>query len=239
MSVYEGPEDSLSRSLWLMLDDYRSARGGYASEAGDEGHLMMLYDLIAEALLKASADLVFRDEEGEEWKPAASPWDAVVKIAEKQGFKAHLAQSVEICIADDAIARLEASAQRCLELANLILSREPSEPVRRYLARLGRCYIAGFLPECVILCRAVLENAVVDVFARHNIPLPATDEGKSSMKSRLNSAQVLGWLSESGRRNAETIWQRGNVAVHHDPEATSDVLGTLSLTFGVLEELYA
>jgi hypothetical protein len=107
--------------------------------------------------------------------------------------------------------------------------------VRRYLARLGRCYIAGFLPESVILCRAVLENAVNEAFDRRGGSGGAVPH---KMSLKVKHCERMGWLTSHGRSEAMNVWVRGNTAVHNDPEATRDVLGTIVLTMGVLGQLY-
>jgi hypothetical protein len=120
-----------------------------------------MYDLVAEALLAATSDLLFTDSDTDEaWKQVNSPWARVVQIAEQSGFAQQLSESIEVLLAEDTIARLPESTRRSIQLAELIISDPPGEAVRCFLARLGRCYMAGFLPECVILCRATLENPV-------------------------------------------------------------------------------
>lgn len=90
-----------------------------------------------------------------------------------------------------------------------------------------------------MLCRAVLENAVAETFSRHKVPVPATDEGASPMRTRLIAALRLDWLSRASHDAALIVWQRGNTAVHNDPEATGDVIGTIRLTLMVLGDLYS
>jgi hypothetical protein len=90
-----------------------------------------------------------------------------------------------------------------------------------------------------MLCRAVTENAVLEKYARKKLPLPATPEGKSNMRSRLDAAVRFGLISESRAEDAWLIWKRGNKAAHEDPEATRDVLGTIKTTMSVLQDLYA
>jgi hypothetical protein len=58
------------------------------------------------------------------------------------------------------------------------------------------------------------------------------------MRARLNAAERFGLLTAERRRDAETVWLRGNIAVHDDPEATPDAFGTIVMTTGVLKELY-
>lgn len=119
-------------------------------------------------------------------------------------------------------------ANRCLELARLVIAAQPHESVMRFLRRLSRCYIAGFLPECAMLCRAVVENALTEKFDRKGLPLPATPEGRSSMRSRLDAAVRFRLLSAEAADNLWIVWKRGSKAAHEDPEATQNVLDTNS-----------
>lgn len=144
---------------------------------------------------------------------------------------------LEIEFAFEFCTDVEGRAQRSLELLELVLSHAPSHNVQRYLRHLTRCYIDGAYPECVMLCRAVLENAVRDRFEQSNIPTPATASGHSSMSSRLVFAQKARWLTPNQARDANTIWLRGNKAIHDDPEATTDILGTIRMTISVLQAL--
>src|SRR5690606_20473403 len=103
---------------------------------------------------------------------------------------------------------------------------------------LSRCYIAGFLPECVMLCRAVVENAFVQKFADKELPLPATESGETPMRVRIEAARRFKFLSPARANDAWIVWKRGSKAAHEDPGATTDVLDTIRMTMGVLSELY-
>jgi hypothetical protein len=234
MALYNGPGDTLAGNLSLIVENYRQERERYWSDDDAEAMLIRVMEVVAQAMLAGSSDLT--DAEAREpWEPAKSRWGEVVRTAESEGYSQHLAESVEIQIGNDSVNRLFDAPQRCLELATHILVVQPAEPVRRYLSRLGRCYIAGFLPECVILCRAVLENAVNEALERRG------GEGakpRGSMSERLSRCQRAGWIDAARQNDAVTIWKRGNKAVHEDPHATSDAFGTIVLTMGVLVQLY-
>lgn len=122
---------------------------------------------------------------------------------------------------------------RSVAIAQLVLKEEPTEPVGRYLKRLARCYIAGFDSECVILCRAVVENAVSARFEREGHPMP------SQMRARVSLARTKGWLSRENEKGVMDVWVRGNKAIHADPELVKDVTGTLRLTLTATSELLA
>ena len=129
-------------------------------------------------------------------------------------------------------------ARRCLEINSLVIKESPGEPVLKFIRRLTRCYIAGFDPETVILCRAVLESAVRDRYSREEKAFPQAAPGKSQMLARLRKAEDWGWISRRSFNAARDVWERGNKAVHEDPTATSAVLETVQATMAVLEDLY-
>jgi hypothetical protein len=149
-----------------------------------------------------------------------------------------LDEAIQLAIAEELFGDLEAKAARCRDLARQVLVDPPDPHVMQYVRRLTRCYIAGFLPECVILCRAVLENAVRDLYSRKGLALPADESGSSTMGAKLRFALERGWLSPVAVRHARNVWARGNKAVHHDIAATTDVGGTIRLTLEVLVEIY-
>jgi hypothetical protein len=156
-----------------------------------------------------------------------------------EDLKKSVLEELEIGSAYAATDDLEGQADRCLDLCELALRSQPNEAVSRYLRRLGRCYVAGFFPECVILCRAAIENGIKHAFDRKHVPLPANDSGASAMRTRLNAAAMFGWMSSRAKQYAETVWYRGSKAVHEDPSATADALETIAMTMAVLNELYS
>jgi hypothetical protein len=170
--------------------------------------------------------------------PDAISWEDYKGVAENDLIRDEVAEAIQILLVAELHDDLSAMASRCQELAGHVFATRPGPPVLGFIQRLARCYIAGFHPECVMLCRAVLENAIHELYRGKDIPLPATPEGASTMKQRLASAEKLGLLSSRARKDAGVIWTRGNKAIHYDAEATSDVLGTILLTTGVLAEIY-
>jgi hypothetical protein len=71
------------------------------------------------------------------------------------------------------------------------------------------------------------------------VPLPATEEGKSPMRVRIDAAKMFGRLSANGAVDVWNVWIRGNTAVHKDPDAVRDADDTVRATMRVLAELYA
>jgi hypothetical protein len=167
------------------------------------------------------------------------PWgDIASRISgdERVGNEVH--EAIQLAVAHEFYGGLGAKADRCLALAKRVMADKPSIEVLKYVRLLTRCYVAGFGPECVILCRGVLENAVRDQFRRKRVPIPATEEGRSEMGVMLTWCEKSRWLSRKTATGARDVWERGSKAVHHDPDATKDVLGTIDLTLNVLGELY-
>lgn len=132
---------------------------------------------------------------------------------------------------------VEEAAYRYLELARMALAQPPRPAVGRYLARLSRTYIGGLFPETIMVCRSLVESALVDCFARHRVPLPATPSGQSSMRGRLRAAHRLQFLSANELSDAEAVWLRGNKVVHEDPTLVTDALDTVERTMRVVSAL--
>lgn len=228
-------EGTLGGLLELVIQNYEHDRSTYWSEEGVHRNIFELVDAVAASLRSASDELY---SQSVQISGIDFSWPQVRYLAAHPDLISHAIDKLEIELAYESVAELRKMAIRCFELTQDVLTERPGEPVRRFLRRLGRAYTAGLVAESVILCRAVLENSLVERFDRASIPLPATPEGRSSMRTRIDAARTLNFLSDEAARSAITIWQRGNTAVHNDPDATSDALGTIRLTLLVLKELY-
>jgi hypothetical protein len=128
-------------------------------------------------------------------------------------------------------------AERSLELTADILPQQPEHLVLNYVRRLTRCYVAGFSPECVMVCGSVVEQEIQAVFKRRRIPFPATAAGRSEMKSRIAAAHRFRWLSAEGKRAAEEVWLRRCRTTHQEPELVKQARETVTMTVAVLHEL--
>jgi hypothetical protein len=158
-------------------------------------------------------------------------------ILDESRGRGRLDVQVELEIAKTFALRTDLMAQRCIQLARLSLSPHVGDRARRFLSRVGRSYVAGFYPESIVMCRGALDRAVGDKFLHAKEPIPAV-QGKADMKSRLERAVVLGWLSTSDRKDAADVWWRGNKVIHDDPMAASDALDTIKKTLRILDALY-
>jgi hypothetical protein len=230
-----GGYTDLDTLIEAAIQEFEAERERYWKQ-DPENYFMDLSDGIASLVLEASDELVAPagSREAEPW----FQWEGASQLLDGDGpLLGTIQEQLQLQLAWQLSANTRQIAARCMEVAREVVSTRPSEPVLRYLRRLSRCYVAGFYPECIILCRAVLENALVEVFSRKRIPLPATAEGKSSMAGKLDAAVRLGWLTTHSRGIAMAVWKRGSKAAHEDPTVTQEVFGTVQMTLGLLREL--
>lgn len=144
-----------------------------------------------------------------------------------------------IDISYDAIGKIEVGASRIFQLCQLVLSSPPSDTTQKFLGRLSRCYIWGFDPECVILCRAVLDTAfekrvsyeICEKHCKHR------SRGRFSLDDRIDAAQKEKIIDKKIAKKARTVKTQGNEAVHRRPDRIKDVLGTIRDTVEVLEKI--
>lgn len=183
-----------------------------------------LMDDLASAILKAELAQFSPSDELFDFTPQ--------QVARFEGQARDLIlEKLQIEIAEDFCWRVDEAADRALEIGGLVLTDPPSSRVIGYLNRLARCYISGFFPECVILCRSVLDSALSEMFReKHSIP-------PQNLMGKIEFAKTSGWLSQEHYTNANTIRLRGNKAVHEDPYMVKQVLETIRLVMEVLSSL--
>lgn len=138
----------------------------------------------------------------------------------------------------EAIGKIEEGASRIFKLYNLVLRSTPSKSTQQFLGRLSRCYIWGFDPECIILCRAVIDTAfkacvTYEICKDH---CGKRDRGSFSLKERIDAALKEGIIDEDIAKKAGTVRERGNQAVHRQPSITN-VWGIICDTVAVLERI--
>jgi hypothetical protein len=224
MTTDPSPLD-LENLLQGAIDTYEHERKETWHQDDRGKEYLALFDGIAKWMLRSSQDLVAR--------PVASGlnWGSAIRLLGVPELRTPIKERVQIDVAWQFATGTDEMAERCLELAQLVLASPPADPVLRYLTRLSRCYIAGFLPECVMLCRAVFENGIKDAFSRAGGPSP------ESMRKRIDQARERGWLTDEGRLEADAIWARGNKAVHQDPFLVQEVSETIAMMLRVLGQL--
>jgi len=134
-----------------------------------------------------------------------------------------------IKLAWDSVGSIRDGALRILKLWELLLDIQPGKGTLSFLQRVGRCFIWGFDPECIILCRGVLDTAF-----RHALSDEDRDFG---LAKNIVAAFNSNLLDKPTRALAFAVKTRGDKAVHNDPHATKDVAGTIRDTLIVLRRL--
>jgi hypothetical protein len=145
-------------------------------------------------------------------------------------------ESFLIELAHDAIERIGSGSVRMLELSQLIVDANPPTPTLNYLRRISACFIWGFDAECIILCRSALDTAFREKVSDEICEqvFNAAEERDFGLLARIMAAHRRGMISDGTRDTAVRVKDRGDKAVHYDPDATKDVLGTVRDTMKVL-----
>jgi hypothetical protein len=222
----EGPpelslEDQINTAILLFEQDWTEI--SQAEENADLAPVIQLVDRASKLILDASDDMIAPNQ--------MKNLPQLRSLLMELGLLEYVLATIQVAVAREYSTGVDEKADRCFQLAELVIQNPPSEHVLRYLKRMSRCYVNGFMPETVVMCRAVFENALTQTFERHGVPRP------ERMLARIAAAQTCGWLSENAATHARAIWTRGNKAVHVDPTAITDALDTVKLTMEVLREL--
>lgn len=148
-------------------------------------------------------------------------------------------ERLSINLSWEALERIKKGTRRALDVYLLTLRERPSQAVQQFLARLGRCYIWGFEPECVMLCRSVIDNAFIEAVDDAMCERHPRKNGRAgfTLADRIRVAFEETIIDSRTRDIADQIRLRGNHAVHNQPDVTKDVLGTMRDTLRVLQSL--
>jgi hypothetical protein len=143
-------------------------------------------------------------------------------------------------LAWQSVEKMIEGADRIFNLYRLMLTFRPSRPTVGFLIRLSRCYIWGFDPECVILCRSILdtafrENISDDICEKHF----GRRKFDFTLNDRIHAANKEGLIDDDIKSMALNVKERGDKAVHYQPDITKDVWGTICNTISVLEVLFS
>ncbi len=235
--MWSAYQDGVSLAVMIAgtIDEYASGREA-AWEESEPGAAKALafVDALAKQVLDASDDLLAPGDAA-----GGVDWEATLLLMNDEQLGAPILEKIEIVLAERFAADTDRMASRCKDIARELVRAHPNDAVMKFMRRLSRCYVAGFLPECVMLSRAVLENAVNDVLENRRIDVPPDKDGKRTMTAKRRALCKAGVLSDTRSRDAGTVWHRGNKAVHADPHVTGEVWETVRLTLSVLSELYA
>ena len=171
-----------------------------------------------------------------DWEGSGADFEGYAKVLLVRSPVAR--DSLRIALGLEAAMVLMASAEdRAPRLIELLASRELNETSREYLARATRLYLWGHDPECIIMCRSVLEAALGHVLHERSDsdmsggPLKQLiDEARKDkiLRSWRRTRARRGWEAKPGTIlwRAERLRVAGNNLLHQLPE-----LGVGDLTY--------
>ena len=235
VNVLSGYEENwtLEEVVWAAIENYDHDRSEYLDEfTEDEKRLVDVLEALGRDTLKGLENLNIPEGLAGIYRDGRSV-KGVLDGIDKESVRNVAIERIEIELARNFSTDVRRRAERALQLSELFLDELPAEPALRFLRRLVSCFVAGFLPECVMLCRAILENAIKETFDRKEMEMP------EKQRDRFDVAYEKKWLSYAGKRAAHDVWTRGNKAIHDDPAVTRDVLGTVQLCTTAIKELTA
>jgi len=154
-----------------------------------------------------------------------------------------------LCINDawDVVGSMRDRIERIFQLERLIYEElgtgEPPETSVRFLSLISRNYIYGFDTECVVMCRSAIDTAFKQAVTDEHCERAGRKSGKHGfhLADRICAAfhpenRLLDGRSDL-YKSAQEVQERGNKAVHYDPDATKDVLGTIRGALRVINTL--
>ena len=204
-------------------DDLSIHERDILSELGPEGNRHAELIRLGAAALQLAQNL-----NGADWRENYILQDAIDPADPYFGIPR---RGLEVAAARQFVDGMAGVTSRAQEIVWLALNTQPSRRVTAYLSRLGRCYVAGFDAEVVILCRSVLDTALRDVVGDGC-------SGPTSMAGRIECLRERGDLSAECVSAAHQIRIRGNKAVHEEPADSTAALDTVRKTMMVLSELF-
>jgi hypothetical protein len=166
-----------------------------------------------------------------------------------QAKAAIISDRMSIDLAEAAVGQLAESTWRARRLLSFIRKHPVGYSAREFLGHAARLYVWGFEPECVIVCRSVLETALITRLARDDLldpdkPPPPLYEligqaGKEGVLPGFEPTQDgKHWRARRGTplRSAERLRKTGRYLVHELPLLQSEE-DHLPDAFSALREL--
>lgn len=234
-------ESTLDMYLLNAIEDFEAERE--AKWAADPDRSDSWSELV-EGLAELFVDRIDQLEAITKVRAQLSEMDHEIEMSFPRGFlemlgpEEEFTEQVQIALAKKYATDTGAMAERCLALGEWAVEEPPkNETVLNYLERLSRCYTLGLKSECVILCRAVLENALKHAYQAEDAKRPADQDDVQSLQQDIEGAAFYGWFDEADKRAAHQVRHRGNKAVHNDPYTTQQVYETVEMTLDLVRRL--
>jgi hypothetical protein len=117
------------------------------------------------------------------------------------------------------------------------LIRSPSNRVRAYLARVAECYIRDMTPEFAVMCRAVLDAFLGELYSDELVRKKIGPKGRVGLDARIQTAYAVGYLDDQLFDAARRIKRSGDDAIHLAPGLQLGADQLLEDTYNVLVRL--
>ena len=234
----EAPGGPLSDWVDWVLDRFLADRDGEWPDDPTREELSSAFENATKGFLQAPEPGAVGSGEPTLWLGQEElPWPRISSIPDDEAFQRQLRETAEVEVVADTVGELTDTGHRALEVAGRALARPPGHPVTAFWARMGRCYIAGLLPECLLLCRTALEGAASRAATREGLLQDDDGERPPTTAERLDALHAVGALSEEGRGAAKAVWAQGERALEGDAGGKDEVLEAIVRTSEILTEL--
>lgn len=235
----QAPSGPLADWIDWMLDRYLADRDQEWSDDPTLEELATLLGNVTQSFTSASADGAYDSARSITWQGQSElPWPRLSRLPDGETFQRQLRESTEVELVAGLVDELPEASARALELTERVLRRRPGQPVTTFLGRVGRCYIAGLLPECLLLCRTAMESAAARAVQTAGPEPEAGGPAPASTLERLDALRDAGILSEESLHLARAVWSRGEDALHGESGDNKEVLEAIFRTSEVLVELH-
>ena len=185
------------------------------------------------------AELIHKDVEALSTTNDGETWTKFRAVMASRDLEEDLDFALQARLAFHLTPSFKDVASRCWHLAELLQPGKKPEAAERFLARVARCYLLGFVPECLVMCRAALESGLNARLDSASQLAPIDSRVVRSMRTKLTYAAKVGWLPNvSADRLHTEVWQRGSHAAHNDPVSVGNDLEAIKLTIAALSDLW-
>lgn len=231
---------SLAAAFDTAVHEYETEREGFvrselAELGGEADRTFSLIEAAAEAFIRGAGDLVSLDSV----PTAREVFQKDLQSKEGARLADLISERVAIELGKEAVTPLKDGVKRTWLLVALSQPVEPSGRAAEFLKHVSRCYVYGFMAECVILCRSVLDaefgaeistDECIDTLGPRRPPYFVLDD-------RIAVAVKRGRISPETAGCARTVQETGNRTVHRKPDNVSDAMPIIALTLHVIREL--
>ncbi len=147
---------------------------------------------------------------------------------------------LDIDMARERIREVSRLRERTLDLVDVVLQWGPTGRSSLYLRRVASCYMLGLDPECLVMCRAVLDAAfqekISEELVRRSLPEAEVRRG-IDLLARIRAAKTAGVIRPEIADVAHRIRRAGNNVVHDEPARLLEPLDAVRHVVAVLREL--